>query len=85
MTTEKEPKEEKVETNNIRVVDAVIAKIGKPENYDRGIAKHLWADRYRVNIWVAEGKGFCTAKRIVNSYFVRHNGKELVSCDVSRG
>jgi len=36
------------------IVNAVLAKIGRPEGFFKGEAKHLFDNRYRVNIWATK-------------------------------
>ena len=59
------------------VINAVISKLGKPENLFQVTATNLWNDRWRVNVWCKhQVETECMVvenHRIEYSYFIRYN------------
>lgn len=62
-----------------RVARLVRQVITVPDHFDRVVGHYLYADRYRVNVFVAstndEGN---ESRRIAQSYFVASNGEEII-------
>ena len=45
----------------------VLAALGRPEDLQSVQVRHLWADHYRVNIFVGDG---AASARVAHSYFL---------------
>ena len=52
--------------------DHVLDQLGCPDSAHSVFVRHLWADHYRVNVFVGEARAFA---EIAHSYFVSTDDK----------
>ena len=55
------------------ITTKVLKKLGKPTNLFKIDANHLWANKWRVNVWikgVGTGEGVVPSFEIADSFFV---------------
>lgn len=62
------------------VIHRVLDRLGRPKNLFRTVAKKVWANQYRVNVYCTDEEHLpLKTVSITDSFFVTWNGTELVS------
>src|SRR5262245_6725899 len=62
------------------VIDRVLDKLGRPKNLFRTVAKKLWNNQYRVNIYCTdEAHRPLKTVSMTDSFFVTVSGADIVS------
>lgn len=73
------------ESNPSVISESAICKfVEKIDNLWKIESKHLWGDRFRINVWTETQKDgmFCSFHRIEKSYFVKLVDGEIVDLTV---
>lgn len=75
----KEAVEEEVKAVSAETVASKVLEVfGKPKNLYKIVAKHVFDDKFRVNIWLENGDGVFTTKNLQTSYFVTFVDNKIV-------
>jgi hypothetical protein len=62
------------------VIHRVLDKLGRPKNLFRTVAKKVWANQYRVNVYCTdETPRPVKTVSITDSFFVTVSGEDIVS------
>lgn len=71
----------------IKIREKILSSLGRPPHYKFTTVSHLWANRYRVNVYVLQPSD-CIIPRlfISDSFFVRikEDGEVLLNETISR-
>jgi hypothetical protein len=79
-TTKEEVKIEQPKGEEREIIHRVMDQLGTPKNLFRTVAKKVWDNQYRVNVYCTDETGQpLKTVSITDSFFVTLSGTELVS------
>jgi len=72
-----ELEEQPVPNHSAELQKLVLKILGKPKDFLKIQAIHLYDNRYRVNVWVHGANG----AKIIDNFFIKSNDGSILSCD----
>lgn len=74
--------EESNEGLALKIKDRILKRLGKPRYFYKFDAHHLWANKWRVNVWIkthGKGEGVVPYYSISDSFFVTVGKNDRIS------